>query len=460
MSNLELNFKNVAIRNKAPTSENKLYVNKSYGGENIFAAKDSSGFVLPNCTGYCYGRCLELGGGVITAPNGDANQWINNADNSWGRIKKHANNDFRVRFPGMSKETLKLTQSQAKKLLSLPGWLQPNSIACFDSNGKQSAATGWNYGDSGGPGHIVTIEQIVYDSYDVSAYVRTVLQELINKHCVNPETIDLHTMYLELKYGDIKKWFKKYFNIDIDLKIQELINKISTVGSIASIIGLVGIVGTIVGIFVSAGLGSGFITKAVIGYFKTMGQMIQILVGILNASGIQGLIEGLKILSQMSFSVNSMTIGIGTSFIVSMFLSILLPILTSLGLVTGDTAILNILPMLQRCINEDKLLNGKGWQYTLMSAIYMIIACTTKDLYECSELDNCSVPTKLFMCSESMAGHPIGTEGYFEYTKYPLLNGLADNDCMQGFIIGTFLTGEIQDQKEGFPWYITNGGYE
>ena len=226
MSNLELNFKNVAIRKKAPTSENKLYVNKSYGGENIFAAKDSSGFVLPNCTGYCYGRCLELGGGVITAPNGDANQWINNADNSWGRIKKHANNDFRVRFPGMSKETLKLTQSQAKKLLSLPGWLQPNSIACFDSNGKQSAATGWNYGDSGGPGHIVTIEQIVYDSYDVSSNLRAVLQELINKHCVNPETIDPYTMYLELKYGDIKKWFKKYFNIDIDLKIKKLINTI------------------------------------------------------------------------------------------------------------------------------------------------------------------------------------------------------------------------------------------
>ena len=459
MSNLELNFKNVAIRSKAPTSENKLYVNKSYGGENIFAAKDSSGFVLPNCTGYCYGRCLELGGGVITAPNGDANQWIDNADKSWGRIKKHANNDFRVRFPGMSKETLKLTQSQAKKLLSLPGWLQPNSIACFDSNGKQSAATGWNYGNSGGPGHIVTIEQIVYDSYDVSSNLRAVLQELINKHCVNPETIDPYTMYLELKYGDIKKWFKKYFNIDIDLKIEELINTISTIGSIASIIGLIGIVGTVVGILASLA-GSGFIPKFVIEYFKVMGAMIKTLGGILNTSGIQGLIAFLEMLSTIKLSVNSMTIASGTSFIVSMFISILFPILTSLGLITGDTAILNILPMLQRCINEDKLLNGKGWQYTLMSAIYMVIACTTEDLYECGELDNCSVPTKLFMCSESMAGHPIGTEGYFEYTKYPLLNGLADDDCMQGFIIGTFLTGDIQDQKEGFPWYITNGGYE
>ena len=304
--------------------------------------------------------------------------------------------------------------------------------------------SGGNFDD----GDIVTIEQIVYDSYDVSAYVRTVLQELINKHCVNPETIDLHTMYLELKYGDIKQWFKKYFNIDIDLKIQELINKISTLGSIASIIGLVGTVGVIVGILASFA-GSGVIAPAVIGYFKAMGGMIQILIGALNASGIQGLIEGLKVLSTMKLSIGSMTISYGTSFIVSMFLSILLPILTSLGLVTGDTAILNILPMLQRCINEDKLLNGKGWQYTLMSAIYMIIACTTEDLYECGELDNCTVPTKLF-----------GTEGYFEYTKYPLLTGLADNDCMQGFIIGTFLTGDIQDQKEGFPWYITNGGYE
>ena len=439
MSNLELNFKNVAIRNKAPTSENKLYVNKNYGGENIFAAKDSSGFVLPNCTGYCYGRCLELSGGVITAPDGDANQWINNADNSWGRIKKHANNDFRVRFPGMSKETLKLTQSQAKKLLSLPGWLQPNSIACFDSNGKQSAATGWNYGNSGGPGHIVTIEQIVYDSYNVSSNLRAVLQELINKHCVNPETIHPYTMYLELKYGNIKQWFKKYFNIDIDLKIKELINKISTAGLIASIISLVGIIGATVAIIVSLA-SSGVIPTVAIKYFQMIEAMLKALGYSLNTIGIQGLIAWLE----------TATISI----------SILLPILGSLGLLTEDTAILNILPMLQRCINEDKLLNGKGWQYTLMSAIYMIIACTTKDLYECGELDNCTVPTKLFMCSESMAGHPIGTEGYFEYTKYPLLNGLADDDCMQGFIIGTFLTGDIQDQKEGFPWYITNGGYE
>ena len=442
MSNLELNFKNVAIRNKAPTSENKLYVNKSYGGENIFAAKDSSGFVLPNCTGYCYGRCLELGGGVITAPNGDANQWIDNADKSWGRIKKHANNDFRVRFPGMSKETLKLTQSQAKKLLSLPGWLQPNSIACFDSNGKQSAATGWNYGDYGGPGHIVTIEQIVYDSYDVSSNLRAVLQELINKHCVNPETIDPYTMYLELKYGDIKQWFKKYFNINIDQKIKELAQTISAAGSIASIISLLGILGVTIGIIVSLG-GSGVIPGVVIGYFRSIGEMIKVLVYSLNNLGIQGLTKLLGMLSKMT-----------------LFISILLPILAYLGLVTGDTTILNILPMLQRCINEDKLLNGKGWAYTLMSAIYMVIACTTEDLYECGELDNCSVPTKLFMCSESMAGHPIGTEGYFEYTKYPLLNGLANDDCMQGFIIGTFLTGDIQDQKESFPWYITNGGYE
>ena len=442
MSNLELNFKNVAIRNKAPTSENKLYVNKSYGGENIFAAKDSSGFVLPNCTGYCYGRCLELGGGVITAPNGDANQWIDNADKSWGRIKKHANNDFRVRFPGMSKETLKLTQSQAKKLLSLPGWLQPNSIACFDSNGKQSAATGWNYGDYGGPGHIVTIEQIVYDSYDVSSNLRAVLQELINKHCVNPETIDPYTMYLELKYGDIKQWFKKYFNINIDQKIKELAQTISAAGSIASIISLLGILGVTIGIIVSLG-GSGVIPGVVIGYFRSIGEMIKVLVYSLNNLGIQGLTKLLGMLSKMT-----------------LFISILLPILAYLGLVTGDTTILNILPMLQRCINEDKLLNGKGWAYTLMSAIYMVIACTTENLYECGELDNCTVPTKLFMCSESMAGHPIGTEGYFEYTKYPLFNGLANDDCMQGFIIGTFLTGDIQDQKESFPWYITNGGYE
>ena len=47
-------------RTNAPQPTNNRYINVNYGGLNYCVVRDpSNGFVLPNCTGYCWGRALE-----------------------------------------------------------------------------------------------------------------------------------------------------------------------------------------------------------------------------------------------------------------------------------------------------------------------------------------------------------------------------------------------------------------
>ena len=47
-------------RTSAPQPTNNRYINVNYGGLNYCVVRDqSNGFVLPNCTGYCWGRALE-----------------------------------------------------------------------------------------------------------------------------------------------------------------------------------------------------------------------------------------------------------------------------------------------------------------------------------------------------------------------------------------------------------------
>lgn len=49
---------------------------KYWGSQNPFTA---SGYGLPNCTCYCYGRWWEITGNPINTPMGDANTWYNTA---------------------------------------------------------------------------------------------------------------------------------------------------------------------------------------------------------------------------------------------------------------------------------------------------------------------------------------------------------------------------------------------
>lgn len=54
------------------------YTNVAYGGKNKCIARDPKGFVLPNCTGYAWGRALEAWGSC-NLPTTDAENWYPNA---------------------------------------------------------------------------------------------------------------------------------------------------------------------------------------------------------------------------------------------------------------------------------------------------------------------------------------------------------------------------------------------
>lgn len=71
----------------APSLNDKNYINTAYGGYNKCIARDSRGYVLPNCTAYCWARYLELDGSC-QLPTTDAENWFPNASSPvWGAYK-------------------------------------------------------------------------------------------------------------------------------------------------------------------------------------------------------------------------------------------------------------------------------------------------------------------------------------------------------------------------------------
>ena len=71
----------------APSVNDKNFINTAYGGYNKCIARDSRGYVLPNCTAYCWGRYLELDGSC-QLPTTDAENWFPNATApTWGAYK-------------------------------------------------------------------------------------------------------------------------------------------------------------------------------------------------------------------------------------------------------------------------------------------------------------------------------------------------------------------------------------
>ena len=66
-------------RTVVPYAGDPNYVNVSYGGKNKCIARNSAGFVLPNCTGYAWGRALEAWG-ECHLPTTDAENWYLNAN--------------------------------------------------------------------------------------------------------------------------------------------------------------------------------------------------------------------------------------------------------------------------------------------------------------------------------------------------------------------------------------------
>ena len=69
-------------RTKPPSTTNRYYIKTTYGGYNKCIKIGSDGSVLPNCTGYAYGRFMECQPNVTTCnlSRGDAENWYGKND--------------------------------------------------------------------------------------------------------------------------------------------------------------------------------------------------------------------------------------------------------------------------------------------------------------------------------------------------------------------------------------------
>lgn len=66
----------------APDTSDLRWINTGYGGYNKCIVRDSTGSVLPNCTGYVHGRWMEIAGRTseTSLSLGNANTYYNKSD--------------------------------------------------------------------------------------------------------------------------------------------------------------------------------------------------------------------------------------------------------------------------------------------------------------------------------------------------------------------------------------------
>lgn len=73
------------IRTTTPANTDPNFINYAYGGNNRCTAIDNTGYVLPNCTGYCWGRWLELGVTNCLLSTGNATNWYGHTSDGYQR---------------------------------------------------------------------------------------------------------------------------------------------------------------------------------------------------------------------------------------------------------------------------------------------------------------------------------------------------------------------------------------
>lgn len=73
------------IRTTTPATNDPNFINYAYGGNNRCIAIDNTGYVLPNCTGYCWGRWLELGVANVALSTGNATNWYGHTSDGYQR---------------------------------------------------------------------------------------------------------------------------------------------------------------------------------------------------------------------------------------------------------------------------------------------------------------------------------------------------------------------------------------
>lgn len=74
-------------RTTAPSTTNKFYIKTTYGGYNKCIKIQNNGSVLPNCTGYAWGRFMECQSNVYTCRLSRANAelWYGNTSDGYSR---------------------------------------------------------------------------------------------------------------------------------------------------------------------------------------------------------------------------------------------------------------------------------------------------------------------------------------------------------------------------------------
>ena len=77
---------NFTPRETAPESDNLYYIKTTHGGYNKCIVIDPvTGSVLPNCTGYAWGRVNEITGVQPTLSRGDAQNWYYHTEDGYER---------------------------------------------------------------------------------------------------------------------------------------------------------------------------------------------------------------------------------------------------------------------------------------------------------------------------------------------------------------------------------------
>lgn len=151
-----------------PTPNNPRFINISYGGLNRCVVRDSNnGFVLPNCTGYCWGRALETTKSTnVDLSNNQASIWFRQNKNKWDNgTGGYPYIDFVNKEVNIVGNVEKVTNTDILKMMQY--FVQPGNIICY--GGGFSPSTGYTYDDNG---HVQTIEAIYADKEAVDKLKR------------------------------------------------------------------------------------------------------------------------------------------------------------------------------------------------------------------------------------------------------------------------------------------------
>lgn len=147
------------MRQEVPTENDLNFVNVNYGGKNRCISRNSKGWVLPNCTGYCWGRALET---TKTFESSKLDLSINQASVWFSQNKTKFDNgtggypyiDFKNRTVNLTGVGGVTSIDSNNALVNLSqALIQPGNILCFD--GGYSRTTEIEYDENG---HVMTVE--------------------------------------------------------------------------------------------------------------------------------------------------------------------------------------------------------------------------------------------------------------------------------------------------------------